>query len=313
MKVIASERFPGPAFDELLDVEILERKIPHALGAGRPDVDALAAMNELVDDRALDLLPNLRVVAVFGAGYDTVDVRACARRGVAVTNTPSVVDGATADIALALMLACRRQIVHADALLRSGSWIAKGKDVLRANEVHHSTLGIVGCGRIGQAVARRARGFEMEILYTQRTRLDAGTERELGIRYRELDELLAAADVVSLHCPLTVATRGLIDARRLALMRDGACLINTARGGVVDEPALVAELVAGRLSAGLDVFADEPHVPEPLLSLSNVVLSPHLGTATTATREAMTRRMVDNLLAAADGRPLITPVDSSAS
>jgi glyoxylate reductase len=152
-------------------------------------------------------------------------------------------------------------------------------------------------------VARRAEGFELRVLYTQRTRVDTN----LG-EYRELDELLADSDLVTIHAPLTPETRGLIDARRLALLREGASFVNTSRGEIVDEPALVAELVSGRLRAGLDVFANEPHVPEGLLSLSNVVLTPHLGSATRQTREAMTRLAVDNVLAFERGDPLLTPV-----
>ena len=157
-------------------------------------------------------------------------------------------------------------------------------------------------------MARRARGFDLRILYTRRNRLDADREDELGVEYRDLDALLAESDVVSLHVPRTAETEGLIDARRLGLLRDGSCLVNTARGEVVDEPALVRELVAGRIRAGLDVFANEPAVPAELLELPNVVLTPHLGSATVGTREAMTRLVVDNVLAATSGRPLLTPV-----
>src|SRR5207244_6606998 len=169
--------------------------------------------------------------------------------------------------------------------------------VLLGDEVSGATIGIVGLGRIGSAVARRARAFDMRVLYTRRR---AGDEEE----HRPLDDLLAEADVVSLHVPLTEETQGLIDARRLALMRDGACLVNTARGAIVAEDALVRELASGRLRAGLDVFVHEPAVPPKLLDLPNVVLTPHVGSATAATREAMTRVLVDNLLAARDGREL---------
>ncbi|HWF73544.1 MAG TPA: NAD(P)-dependent oxidoreductase, partial [Solirubrobacteraceae bacterium] len=161
---------------------------------------------------------------------------------------------------------------------------------------------------IGRAVARRAHAFDMRILYTKRHRLSAADERLLGVEYRELDDLLAEADIVSLHVPLEDATRHLIDARRLALMRPGASLINAARGAIIDEEALVSVLAAGRISAGLDVFAAEPHVPAALLELPNVVLAPHIGSATQQTREAMTRVLVDNILAASRGGSLLTPV-----
>lgn len=292
MRVLASRRLPGPAWDELDDVELLGAPLVKA----RPDVEALVVVAEPVGDRLLDLLPSLRIVANYGVGYDGIDVEACARRGVAVTNTPGVLDAATADLAFGLLLAVRRRIVEGDRYVREGKWgTAWAEAVLLGDEVSGATLGIVGLGRIGSAVARRARAFDMRVLYTRRS---ADPESV------SLEELLAGADVVTLHVPLTDETHGLIDARRLGLMRDGACLVNTARGAIVDEDALVRELVSGRLRAGLDVFAHEPSVPSELLDLPNVVLTPHLGSATGATREAMTRVLVDNLLAARDGREL---------
>ena len=306
MKVLAGRRFPGPAWAELTDVELLG---PSGLDRARPGIEALVVANETVDGRVLELLPDLRLVANYGVGYDRIDVTACAARGVAVTNTPGVLDAATADLALALLLACRRRVVEGDRFVRAGRW---GSDwampYLLGDEVTGSTLGIVGLGRIGEAVARRARGFDLRLLYTKRHRLDEARERELGLEFRELDSLLAEADAVTLHVPRTPETERLIDARRFALLRDGACFVNTARGEIVDEPALVRELVAGRIRAGLDVFAHEPHVPRELFDLPNVVLTPHLGSATGRTREAMTRIVVDNILAAAAGRPLVTPV-----
>jgi glyoxylate reductase len=259
-------------------------------------VEALAVVAEPVDEELLDQLPSLRVVANYGAGYDLVDVEACRARGVVVTNTPGVTSAATADLTFGLILALRRRIVAGDAFVRSGRWGSGWADEpLKGDEVSGSTLGIVGLGRIGRAVAQRAHGFDMRVVYTRRTHDD-----DPG--YRALEDLLAESDVVSIHLPLTDETHGLIDAKRLALMRDGAALINAARGQIVDEPALVAELVAGRLHAGLDVFAHEPDVPAELFELPNVVMTPHLGTATQVTREAMTRVLVDNLLAVEAGR-----------
>jgi glyoxylate reductase len=242
-------------------------------------------------------LPNLRLVANYGAGYELVDVEACRSRGVLVTNTPGVTSAATADLTLGLLLALRRRIAVGDDFVRSGHWdTAWADEPLKGDEVAGSTLGIVGLGRIGRAVAQRALGFEMRVLYTRRT-------PDSDSAHRTLEQLLSEADIVSIHLPLTDETRGLIDARRLALMRDGAALINTARGQIVDEPALVTELVSGRLQAGLDVFAREPQVPPELFRLPNVVMTPHLGTATQATREAMTRVLVENLLAVEAGEP----------
>ena len=304
MRVLASRPLPGPAWDELRDVEYLDRPLPHGLGGERPGIEALAVVGELVDDTSLELLPDLQLVANYGVGYDLVDVDACRRRGVVVTNTPRVLDAATADLAFALLLAVRRRVVEGDAFVRAGKWATHwAVPTLLGDEVSGATLGIVGFGRIGQAVARRARGFDMRVLYHRRHRLPPDEEQELAVEYRPLDELLAAAEIVTLHVPLTGETRGLLDARRLALMQDGSCLINTARGPIVDEPALARELSGGRLRAGLDVFADEPSVPAALLDLPNVVLTPHVGSATTKTREAMTRVLVDNIQAVARREP----------
>ena len=297
MKVIATRRYPGPAFDELDDIDVL----PLAdLGGQRPDVEGLLVANEPVP---LDLLPGLRIVANFGVGYDRIDVAACAAQGVVVTNTPGVLDEATADLAFALILATRRQVVEGDRLVRSGGWAGSWSEGGLAEELTGSTLGILGFGRIGSAVARRARGFDLRVLYTQRRRIDS----ELG-EFSELDALFAESDIVTIHAPLTAETLGLVDARRLALLRNGACLVNTARGEIVEEQALVRELKSGRIRAGLDVFAHEPEVPRELLELPNVVLTPHLGSATRQTREAMTRVAVDNLLAVGRGDPPLTPV-----
>jgi glyoxylate reductase len=299
MRILATRRYPGPAFDELGDVEV---RALAELDAPRPEVEGLVVANERVP---LDLFPNLRVVANFSVGYDRIDVAACLGRGVVVTNTPGVLDDATADLAFALILAVRRRLVEGDRLVRSGGWTTAWSDGgILAEEVAGSTLGIVGLGRIGSAVARRARGFDLRVLYAQRRKVDTDLAE-----YRELHDLLAEADIVTLHVPLSRETEGLIDARRLALLRDGASLVNTARGEVVDQEALVAELLAGRIRAGLDVFTGEPHVPPELLELPNVVLTPHLGSATRQAREAMTRLVVDNLLAVDRGEPPLTPVE----
>jgi glyoxylate reductase len=267
------------------------------------DVEGLIVANEPVP---LDLLPALRVVANFGVGYDRVDVAACAVRGVVVTNTPGVLDDAAADLAFALILAVRRQVVEGDRFVRTGGWSGSWSEGGLAEELTGSTLGILGLGRIGSAVARRGRGFDLRVLYSRRLRADS----DLG-EYRDVDALFEESDIVSIHAPLTPETEGLVDARRLALLREGGCLVNTARGEIVDEGALVAELVSGRISAGLDVFAHEPSVPRELLDLPNVVLTPHIGSATRQTREAMTRLVVDNLLAVERDEPPLTPVQSS--
>jgi glyoxylate reductase len=302
VRVLASRQFPGPAWDALEDVAV-----EWPVAGPRPGVEILAVVAASVDDELLGLLPDLRLVANYGVGYDGIDVEACARRGVAVTNTPDALGIATADLTMALVLATRRRLIEGDRFVREGKW-ASGWVVgeLLGSEVGGATLGIVGLGRIGSAVAERARAFGMNVLHTRRVD-DGNPDR------RELDELLRESDVVTLHVPLTEETHRLLDARRLALLRDGACLVNTARGAIVDEVALVAELASGRLSAGLDVFADEPHVPQALLGLPNVVLSPHVGSATRATREAATAELVANIQAALERRPLPNPVPGSAT
>jgi glyoxylate reductase len=297
VKILATRRYPGPALDELRELEV----VPAAgLDGPRPEVEGLIVANEPVP---LDLLPGLRIVANYGVGYDRIDIAACSERGIVVTNTPGVLDSATADLAFALILATRRRIVEGDEVVRSGAWSGSWSEGILAEELTGSTLGIIGLGRIGSAVARRAQGFDLRVLYAQRRRVDTDLAEFL-----ELDALLAEADIVTIHVPLAPETEGLIDARRLSLLRDGACLVNTARGEIVDEDALVAELVSGRLRAGLDVFAHEPEVPRELLELRNVVLTPHLGSATRQTREAMTRLVVDNLIAFEQGLAPLTPV-----
>jgi glyoxylate reductase len=289
LKVLATRRYPGPALAELSDVEVAPLE-------PRGDVEALIVANEPV--RAEDF-PSLRLIANYGVGYDRVGVGELSHRGIAITNTPGVLDAATADLTWALILATRRRVVEGDRRVRAGEWTGSWADGFLAEELTGSTLGIVGLGRIGQAVARRAEGFELRVLSTRSRSSE-----------RELEQLLQQSDVVTIHAPLTPQTRGLINAPRLALLRDGVCLVNTARGEIVDENALVAELVSGRIRAGLDVFAHEPHVPEALLSLPNVVVTPHLGSGTRQAREAMTRIVVDNIRAFERGEELLTPVAS---
>ncbi|HET7571926.1 MAG TPA: NAD(P)-dependent oxidoreductase [Gaiellaceae bacterium] len=295
MRILATEALPGPAWAEV-EAERAESWPPERTLAG---VEALVVVNRVVDDAVLDRLPDLRLVANYGVGYDKVDVAACRARGVSVTNTPGVLDAAVADLTMALVLACLRGVVSGDRAIRERRWRrgwsqpdALGRDLAAAR------LGLVGRGRIGGAVATRAEAFGMEVVHHTRSS---------GL---PLEELLRTSDVVSLHVPLSAETAGLLSRERLALLRDGATLVNTARGAVVDEDALVDELASGRIRAGLDVFVHEPQVPERLLGLDNVVLTPHIGSATVETRAAMTRLVVDNLLAAARGEPLPSEVDA---
>jgi glyoxylate reductase len=288
--IAATQRLPGPAWDELADVRLLDAWPP---GEPLPEVEILVEAVVGIGPDELALLPDLKLVANYGVGYDNVDIAACRERGIAVTNTPGVLDAAVADLTLALILACRRNLVVGDRFVRDGRWShGWARPELLGRDLAGSTLGLVGMGRIGSQVARRAEAFGMRVVHHRRTD---------GL---PLDELLRTADVVSLHVPLTRETRGLLSRERLALLRDGATLINTARGAVVDEEALVDELASGRISAGLDVFAHEPNVPERLLGLPNAVLTPHVASATVETRAAMTRVLVDNVLAFQRGEPL---------
>jgi glyoxylate reductase len=242
-------------------------------------------------------------VANFGVGYNNIDVAAAARRGVMVTNTPGVLTESTADLAMALLLAVGRRIVASDRYTREGRFQFWVPFHFLGHEVSGTTLGIAGMGRIGQAVARRARGFDMKVLYHNRTRLPADLERSLGAQWVQWDRLLSESDYLSLHVPLTSETRHLIGATELGMMKPGAFLINTARGPVVDEAALLDALRSGRIAgAGLDVYENEPELTPGLTDLDNVVLLPHVGSATVATRRRMAAMAVDNLLAGLAGR-----------
>ena len=275
-----------------------------------PEADAwVTLLTDTIDAARLATAPRLRVVANVAVGVDNVDLAACRARGVVVTNTPGVLTEATADLAFGLILAAARRIAEGDRLVRSGGWSGWGPSFMVGPKVHGAALGIVGFGRIGQAVARRARGFGMHVFYTQRAPLPEPLARVLGATYLPLDELLAAADIVSLHCPLTPETRGLLSAARLASMKPGSVLVNTSRGPIVDEAALAHALAHGPLAAaGLDVFEDEPRVHPALLACANAVLTPHIASADHTTRAAMARMAADNVLAVLAGEVALTPV-----
>jgi glyoxylate reductase len=266
------------------------------------DADALIALlSDRVDDELLAAAPRLRVVANFAVGFDNVDRDAATRRGVVCTNTPDVLTEATADFAFALLLAAARRVVEGDRLVRDGAWTGWAPGHHLGADVGGRVLGIVGLGRIGAAVATRARGFSMPILYCgPREVADADA---LGARRVPRQALLAESDFVSLHCPLTDDTRHVIDADALAAMKPTAILVNTARGGCVDEPALARALAAGQIAgAGLDVFAAEPAVDPELLAGDRVVLAPHAGSATTTARKAMAQICANSVRAVLDGR-----------
>jgi glyoxylate reductase len=248
---------------------------------------------------------SLEVVANFGVGYDNIDLDAARARGVRVTNTPGVLTDATAELAVALMLAAARRIAEADAEVRRGEWERAAADHPIGRELVGATVGLVGFGRIGRRVAELLRGFEVRLLATSRS----SGEPSPGVERVDLLDLLGASDFVSVHVPLAPETRHLIDANALAAMKRGAILVNTSRGAVVDTTALIEALRSGHLgAAGLDVYENEPHVPAELRELHNTVLLPHIGSATAATRDAMARLCAENVIAVLDGRDPPTAV-----
>jgi glyoxylate reductase len=261
----------------------------------------LCLLTDRIDAELLAHAPNLKVIANYAVGYDNVDVAAAAARGIAVGNTPDVLTDATADLTFALILAIARRIPEEAAAVRAGRWLPWEPGENLGADVHGATLGLIGFGRIGQAVAKRARGFDMRVLHT-----DSRSDQPA------IDELLESSDFVSLHAPLTPATHHLVDAGALAKMRPTAYLINTARGTLVDQRALAEALSRGTIAgAALDVTDPEPlPADDPLLKAPNLIVVPHIGSATRITRERMADIAVDNLLAGLDGRPLPHPVSA---
>jgi glyoxylate reductase len=258
-----------------------------------------------VDTTLLDRFPGVRVISNFGVGVDHIDVAAATARGIPVGNTPGILDGATADLAFALILAVGRRVVEGDRYARGPEFLRYDPSLMLGREIHGSTLGIIGLGRIGEQVARRARGFDMTVLYHNRNRKPSA-ESALGVRYVSQDELLATADYVVLTVPLTPETRGLIGRAELARMKPTASLVNVARGAVVDAVALTEALSARQIhAAALDVTDPEPLPRDhPLLKLDNIIITPHLGSATEQTRHRMAELSIENLFAGLAGRPL---------
>lgn len=270
----------------------------------------LCLLTDRIDAELLDHAPKLRVVSQMAVGYDNIDVAACTARGVKVGNTPGVLTETTADLAFALLMATARRVVEGDRAVRAGQWRTWSPLYMAGQDVHHATLGIVGMGRIGYEMARRATGFQMTILYSDQ-RPNPAAEHDFGARRVELDVLLRESDFVTLHTPLLPETTHLIGSKELAMMKRTAILINTSRGPVVDQKALYEALRDGVIAAaGLDVFEVEPVPPdEPLLQLANVVVLPHIGSASVATRTKMAIIAAENLIAGLKGEPLPHPVN----
>jgi glyoxylate/hydroxypyruvate/2-ketogluconate reductase len=263
----------------------------------------LTTVMDKIDDGVMARCPDLKVISNIAVGYNNVDVAAATKRGIMVTNTPEVLNEATADLTWAIMMAAARRVAEGDAYVRRGDWkVAFAMQNFLGADLHGATLGIIGMGRIGQAIVRRAQGFSMRVLYNNRTRLDASVEQKLGVQYADRDRVLAEADFLVVMVPYSPATHHFIKAEDIAKMKPTAILVNTARGGVVDDSALIAALKEKRIAgAAVDVFEGEPKLNPDYLALTNVVLTPHIGSATKSTRLAMLRLAARNLTAALKG------------
>jgi glyoxylate reductase len=318
-RVFVARRIPDEGLDPVLaacDADVWADDLPPPRDellrriAGCDGV--LTLLTERVDDAFLDAAgPELKVVANYAVGFDNIDVAACARRGVAVGNTPGVLTETTADLAFALLMAAARRLPEGSRYVRDGNWKTWGPLLLLGPDVHGATLGIVGFGRIGQAVARRAHGFGMRILYHDVQDVPDAVAASLGATYLPLEKLLAESDFVSLHVNLSPVTRHLINAESLAWMKPTAVLVNTSRGPVVDQAAVAAALQDGTIwAAALDVTDPEPiPVDDPLVGLDNCLIVPHIASASGATRGKMAAMAAANLLAGVRGEPLPTPVE----
>jgi len=309
MKVFVTRRIPQVGLD-LLQKECEVKVNPHErvltrqeLIDGVKEADGLLCLlTDTIDKEVMDANPKLKIISNYAVGYNNIDVEEATRRGIMVTNTPGVLTDTTADLTWAILMCVARRIVEADRFTRQGKFKQWSPMLFLGSDVHHSTLGIVGFGRIGRAVARRARGFEMKVLYTDVRRAPEKVEEELEAKFVFLDELLSSSDFVSLHAPLLPTTYHLIGEKELRRMKKTAFLINAARGPLVDEKALVRALKEGWIAgAALDVYENEPELTPGLAELDNVVLVPHIGSASTATREKMATMAATNLLAGLKG------------
>jgi glyoxylate reductase len=315
-KVLVTREIPEAGLELLedFDVTVLFQRPPERgelLEAVRGASGILPTVTEKMDAEVMDTAgEGLKVIANMAVGYDNVDIEAARERDIVVTNTPEVLTETTADTAFMLLLAAARRLGEAERLLRSGKWDAWGPKQLLGPDVWGKKLGLVGLGRIGQAVAHRSSGFRMEVLYYDKYR-NEGVEEELGARYLELDDLLRESDFVSIHTPLTPETRHLISERELDIMKPTSVLVNASRGPVVDEGALADALENKRIfAAGLDVYEEEPKVHPKLIELENVVLAPHIGSASIETRDKMAALAAENLRAVLRGEQPKTPVES---
>ena len=314
--VFVTRPLPDPGSNLLLDLGFdvraneEDRPLTHEeLMVGLQGADALLCMlSDRIDIEVLDAAPSLRVISNYAVGFDNIDVAAARQRGIEVTTTPGVLTDATADLAWALLLSAARNLGAGERMVRAGEWTGWAPTQLLGEPVRNQTLGIVGMGSIGQAVARRAQGFGMKIVYFNRNRVAPEIESFLGAEFVALDDLLTRSDFISLHAPLNEQSRHMFDSRAFSLMKPTSVLINTGRGALIDEAELVNVLRERRIAAaGLDVYEFEPKITEGLLTLDNVVLAPHLGSASTLARGDMVRLCCENISEVLAGRPAVTP------
>ena len=313
-KVFVSRLIDREALDmiaEVAEMEVWRDELPppyEVLLEKVKDVDGLLSLlSDRVDTTLMDAAPKLKVISNLAVGYDNIDITEATKRGIQVGNTPGVLTETTADIAFALLMATARRVVEADRHVRKGQWKTWGPMILLGQDIHHATLGIIGLGRIGIEVAKRARGFNMNVLYHDIVRNSEETERQLGVKYiSELTELLSTSDFISVHVPLLPGTHHLIGASEFALMKPRAVFINTSRGQVVDQKALYEALRSGKIfAAGMDVTEVEPiSTDDPLLTLENVVITPHIASASVHTRKNMAMMAAENLIAGLRGEVL---------
>jgi len=317
MKVFVTRKIPDNGL-ELLQKETTVDVSPHDRVLERQELISMAKgseallsqLTDTVDAALLDALPDVKIISNYAVGYNNIDVKAATERGVIVTNTPGVLTDTTADLAFTLMLACARRIPESDRYARDGKFKGCAPLLLLGREVTGSTLGIIGMGRIGSTLAKRAKGFDMKIIYHDMVRAKPEVEEETGARFVDMDTLLRESDFISIHVPLLPETKHMIGAAEFSKMKKTAILVNTSRGPVIDERALIEALSQKKIfSAGLDVFENEPEIPEELMKLDNCVIVPHIGSATIETREKMAELAAKNIILASRGEMPVSVVN----